>query len=226
MIWRVVVVVICIVIVVSAVWAASDSFEVRVDSPNTFGSNYVIATPTPMPLPVNYSFGMESNQSGNDAFYIDMPLPTTHVVLMKGNRVDQLARFHLCRGTISRCTGGIQSSNANYIDSQGDGIADLLRVYFPWDDFETLLSSIDQDSTESSLAESTTAQGVAISDPSTTSTVTGTTVTGANVTGTNVTGTATTSVVPSTLVEPSIDRHRRIRLTISGELYAWKIAKP
>lgn len=200
MIWRVVVVVICIVIVVSAVWAASDSFAVRVDGPNTFGEDIIIPTPTPMPMPVNYSFRMERNQIGAESIYVDMHLPTTHVVLMKGNRADQLDRFHLCRGTLRRCTGGIESFDANYIDLQGDGIADRLRVYFEWEDFKTLLSTSDTGSTDSTL------DAVVISAA--------------------MTSTATTPSVPSALVDPSTDRYTGIRLTISGDIYAWKIAQP
>lgn len=218
MIWRVVVVVICIIIVVSAVWAASDSFEVRVDSPNAFGDHYTIPTPTPVPVPVNYPFPMEigTNKNGTASIYIDMPLPTTHVVLMKGNRVNQLERFHLCRGTLTRCNGGIESSDANYIDWQGDGLADRLRVYFSWEDFKTLLSTSDPNtggtnSTEPSSADPTSAQGVATF--------------GATINSNGV-STATTSGSSATLVDSSTDRKRTIHLTISGDLYAWKIAKP
>ncbi|MBI1297636.1 hypothetical protein GC175_22075 [bacterium] len=208
MIWRVVVIAICIVIVVSAVWAASDSFEVRVDSPKTFDAEYTIVTPTPMPLPVNYSFRMETKQSGPEPIYVDVPLSDKHVVLMNGNPAEELADFHLCRGTVSRCNGGIQSFDAEYIDLQGDGVADRLRVYFTWENFETLLSTVDADTTNtgSAAADLTSTQVTTLETPVGSATI--------------------TPSMPAGFVEPSTDRYSRIRLTISGDLYAWKIAQP
>lgn len=220
MIWRVVVVLICIVIVVSAVWAASDSFEVRLDSPNTFGEDYIIPTPTPMPIFVNYPFRMESSQIGTESIFVDMRLPTTHVVLMKGNRVRQLDRFHLCRGTLRRCTGGIESFDANYIDLQGDGIADRLRVYFTWEDFQTLLSTTDTDETDPGMADPDS------TDSTFDDAVTSDALTSDALTSTAVISVATTPNVPSARLDPSTDRYTGIRLTISGDVYAWKIAQP
>lgn len=205
MIWRVVVVVICIVIVVSAVWAASDSFDVRVDSPDTYDVGYIIPTPTPMPLAVNHSFRMETDRNSSEPIYVDVPLPDTHVVLMKGNRVDDLAKFNLCRGTLSRCNGGIQSADAEYIDSENDGIADRLLVRFNWADFETLLSATDADTADTgpNVGDLTSAQPETAANSLT-----------------------ITPGAPSRFAEPSTDRYRRIRLTISGDLYAWKIGQP
>lgn len=200
MIWRVVVVVICIVIVVSAVWAASNSFEVRVDSPNVYDDTVIILTPTPAPLAVNHPFAVDRREIGRgETLRVDVPVPNGHVVLMNGNQDNGLSKFHLCRGVIDRCSGGILSVKATFIDWQGDGLADRLRVYFRRDQLAALLGL----TSELELLEDEPSNSTADSTPS------------------MALGRETNASANGT-VEPTIDVNRQLRLTLSGDIFAWR----
>ncbi len=213
MIWRVVVVVLCIIIITSAVWAASNSFAVSVEGPNTFGTAVTIATPTPAAVDVNHRFTMsEYDGNSTDPLHFDASIPSTHVVLMTGRQDESLGVFHLCMGDFVGCSGGILSLDAQFLDRDGDKLADKLRVYFDKSDFEALLSSV-SDAPVAEAVQSADTRVSAVMD------------------GTNdETGSSSSDDFDpkSTLgaVVFQVGEYRDIRLTISGKIDAWRIATP
>ena len=205
MIWRVVVVVLCIIIITTAVWAASNSFAVSVEGPYTFDASVTVATPTPAVVEVNQPFTLSEYDSGSpDPLPFDVSVPSAHVVLMTGRQDDNLEVFHLCTGEVVDCVGGIMSVNAQFLDRDRDNLADNLRVYFDKDQFEALLLS---------TVNASVGGVVAAADTSASTTVDGT----RDETTSSATGADLTS---------HVNVYKNIGLTISGEIYAWRIAVP
>ncbi|MEZ4836161.1 MAG: hypothetical protein R2873_29900 [Caldilineaceae bacterium] len=143
MFWRITVVVVCILVIASAVWAASNSFDVSVEAPNALESLPTLITPTPMPVSLDTTVRVHLRElyEGNDLVIVVEP-PEKHVVLMEGSREGELVgAFHLCSGEMNRCFGGIASRNAKYFDEDKDGIADNLQIRFDRAEVFSLLNS-------------------------------------------------------------------------------------
>ena len=201
MIWRVIVVIICIVIVLSAVWAASNSFEVSVDGPGSFGESVIIATPTPMTVTVDQPFRRRAHELQHDTVYFDVSVPDTHVVFMPDGD-DNLGDFHLCRGG-SHCTGGLLSVEEVYLDGDRDGLANIIRLYFRGDDVKALLSSTAAEVDD--FQPTNEPAGMTSSAPETVS--------------------ESGSSSPGN--DESTDRHMpAYRFMVSGEIDAWKLFSP
>lgn len=137
--WRTVGVVFLVVIVISTVFAAANSFDARGMGPASYSASVVIATPTPEPRMLHHTIGLDAGQIREQAWVIvEAPLPEDFVVPIAQVLAKPPESFHLCLGE-RPCGSGVFAHGSTYHDGDGDELADQVFLRFEAPQVESLL---------------------------------------------------------------------------------------